>query len=45
MSNPNIAFVGLTACFGCQLTLLNCEEELADMSDSPIPYRVDAPCL
>lgn len=28
MNRPVIAFAGLTACSGCQLTLLNCEEEL-----------------
>lgn len=33
MSKPTIAFVGLTACFGCQLTLLNCEAELAEVAE------------
>lgn len=28
MNRPAIAITGLTACSGCQLTLLNCEEEL-----------------
>lgn len=28
MSRPTIAIAGLTACSGCQLTLLNCEAEL-----------------
>ena len=28
MSRPRLAMAGLTACSGCQLTLLNCEEEL-----------------
>jgi coenzyme F420-reducing hydrogenase gamma subunit len=29
VSRPTIAIAGLTACSGCQLTLLNCEEEMA----------------
>ena len=32
MKRPSIAIAGLTACFGCQLTLLNCEAELADIA-------------
>jgi coenzyme F420-reducing hydrogenase gamma subunit len=32
MSKPVIAIAGLTACFGCQLTILNCEDELADLA-------------
>jgi len=28
MKKPRLAIAGLTACSGCQLTLLNCEEEL-----------------
>ncbi|HJV65715.1 MAG TPA: NADH:ubiquinone oxidoreductase [Geomonas sp.] len=28
MNRPRLAIAGLTACSGCQLTLLNCEEEL-----------------
>ncbi|BCS55764.1 NADH:ubiquinone oxidoreductase [Geobacter sp. SVR] len=31
MSKPAIAIAGLTACSGCQLTLLNCEEELLEI--------------
>ena len=31
MSRPKIAIAGLTACSGCQLTLLNCEEELPEI--------------
>ncbi|SNB46025.1 NADH:ubiquinone oxidoreductase [Geobacter sp. DSM 9736] len=34
MKRPVVAFAGLTACSGCQLTLLNCEEELARLSAS-----------
>lgn len=30
---PTIAFSGLTACSGCQLTLLNCEEELPQLAE------------
>ncbi|GAB7027689.1 NADH-quinone oxidoreductase subunit B family protein [Geotalea toluenoxydans] len=30
---PTIAFAGLTACSGCQLTLLNCEEELPQVAE------------
>jgi coenzyme F420-reducing hydrogenase gamma subunit len=30
---PTIAFAGLTACFGCQLTLLNCETELCEVAE------------
>ncbi|HEY6839423.1 MAG TPA: NADH:ubiquinone oxidoreductase [Geobacteraceae bacterium] len=33
MKKPNVAIAGLTACFGCQLTLLDCENELAAMAD------------
>jgi sulfhydrogenase subunit delta len=32
MSGPTIAIAGLTACFGCQLTLLNCEAELTELA-------------
>lgn len=31
MSRPRIAIAGLTACSGCQLTLLNCERELPEI--------------
>ena len=31
MNRPKIAVAGLTACSGCQLTLLNCEEELPEI--------------
>ena len=31
MKRPRLAIAGLTACSGCQLTLLNCEEELPEM--------------
>jgi sulfhydrogenase subunit delta len=31
MIKPRIAIAGLTACSGCQLTLLNCEEELPEI--------------
>ncbi|HZV82481.1 MAG TPA: NADH:ubiquinone oxidoreductase [Geobacteraceae bacterium] len=31
MKKPTIAIAGLTACSGCQLTLLNCEEELPEI--------------
>lgn len=34
MTGPAIAFAGLTACSGCQLTLLNCEEELPQLAAS-----------
>ena len=33
MSKPTLAIAGLTACFGCQLTLLNCEEELLTLAE------------
>ncbi|WP_243373132.1 NADH:ubiquinone oxidoreductase [Geotalea sp. SG265] len=33
MNRPVIAFAGLTACSGCQLTLLNCEEELPQLAE------------
>ena len=32
MNKPVIAMAGLTACSGCQLTLLNCEEELPEIA-------------
>ena len=32
MTRPRLAIAGLTACFGCQLTLLNCEAELPEIS-------------
>jgi sulfhydrogenase subunit delta len=32
MSRPTIAIAGLTACSGCQLTLLNCEEYLPEIA-------------
>jgi len=32
MTRPKIAVAGLTACSGCQLTLLNCEEELPEIA-------------
>ena len=31
MNKPRLAIAGLTACSGCQLTLLNCEEELPEI--------------
>jgi coenzyme F420-reducing hydrogenase gamma subunit len=31
VSPPGIAIAGLTACSGCQLTLLNCEAEMGDI--------------
>jgi sulfhydrogenase subunit delta len=31
MTRPRLAIAGLTACSGCQLTLLNCEEELPEI--------------
>lgn len=33
MNKPRIAIAGLTACFGCQLTLLNCEAELPALAE------------
>lgn len=33
MNRPIIAMAGLTACSGCQLTLLNCEEELPELAE------------
>lgn len=33
MKKPVIAIAGLTACSGCQLTLLNCEEELPQLAE------------
>ena len=33
MSRPRLAIAGLTACSGCQLTLLNCEQELPEILD------------
>lgn len=33
MNRPTIGFAGLTACSGCQLTLLNCEEELVTLAE------------
>lgn len=33
MNRPRLAIAGLTACFGCQLTLLNCEAELPDIAE------------
>jgi sulfhydrogenase subunit delta len=32
MNRPRLAIAGLTACSGCQLTLLNCEEELPEIA-------------
>ena len=32
MKRPKVAIAGLTACSGCQLTLLNCEEELPEIA-------------
>lgn len=32
MNRPMLAIAGLTACSGCQLTLLNCEEDLAEVA-------------
>jgi sulfhydrogenase subunit delta len=32
MNGPRIAIAGLTACSGCQLTLLNCERELPEIA-------------
>ena len=32
MNRPRLAIAGLTACSGCQLTLLNCEEELPEVA-------------
>ncbi|OGT99912.1 MAG: NADH:ubiquinone oxidoreductase [Geobacteraceae bacterium GWC2_48_7] len=32
MKKPTIAIAGLTACSGCQLTFLNCEEELPEIA-------------
>jgi sulfhydrogenase subunit delta len=34
MSGPRIAIAGLTACSGCQLTLLNCEAELPEIAQA-----------
>ena len=34
MNRPRIAVAGLTACSGCQLTILNCEEELPEIAGS-----------
>ena len=31
MKRLRVAIAGLTACSGCQLTLLNCEDELPDL--------------
>ena len=33
MTRPTLAIAGLTACFGCQLTLLNCEAELPTLAE------------
>lgn len=33
MNRPSLAIAGLTACFGCQLTLLNCEAELLEIAE------------
>ena len=33
MRRPTLAVAGLTACSGCQLTLLNCEEELPQIAE------------
>ena len=32
MTRPKLAIAGLTACSGCQLTLLNCEDQLVDVA-------------
>jgi len=32
MKRPKLAIAGLTACSGCQLTLLNCEDELPEVA-------------
>jgi len=34
MTRPRLAIAGLTACSGCQLTLLNCEQELPEIARS-----------
>jgi coenzyme F420-reducing hydrogenase gamma subunit len=33
VKKPRLAIAGLTACFGCQLSLLNCETELPEIAD------------
>jgi coenzyme F420-reducing hydrogenase gamma subunit len=33
VNRPRLAIAGLTACSGCQLTLLNCEQELAEIAE------------
>ena len=33
MKKPTLAIAGLTACFGCQLTLLDCERVLVEMAE------------
>jgi sulfhydrogenase subunit delta len=33
VTRPRLAIAGLTACSGCQLTLLNCEEELPEIAE------------
>lgn len=51
MKKPVIAFAGLTACSGCQLTLLNCEAELAVVAEGftfgwfPLADSVREKCL
>ena len=37
MNRPTIAIAGLTACSGCQLTLLNCETDLPELTSR---YRI-----
>ena len=32
MNRPRLAIAGLTACSGCQLTILNCEDEFPDIA-------------
>lgn len=32
MNKPKLAIAGLTACSGCQLTILNCEDELPELA-------------
>ena len=34
MNKPRLAIAGLTACSGCQLTILNCEEQLPEIASA-----------
>ena len=34
MNKPRLAIAGLTACSGCQLTVLNCEEQFPELCES-----------